>query len=342
MELNGHALSLFQLCRRKFKLESTYRFLPWSPHTLLSAVLRQAILSLSHSTPLQPTITAAINSFTANCKTPGINVPQGTDTYALAMDYCATIRTILTYLSTTSLPPLHSRTPLQLTPMLTWSFLSLEDANSTLHRFSFPPFINDDSRTKEGHSWELFADLVLGQSPLTLHMISTGRRDGSHLTSPWCRAYRSPAINLYRFQKKDGTPLGDNWKPVRFDHNSDPELWVDSMLSDNIISTLVRTYVIPKPDPIHVANFHGDLTYEIKEIGAVESSSIPFHLLPITRPVCDSPYVCPHQSVCYSLHPELEIERCGLYEKISLLKNKTERGRATSNATPVVADVAGD
>ena len=155
LTLDGHKLHLFQFCRRKYQLESTFRYLPWSPHTLLTATLRQAILSLSNSAPLQQTISLAVNQFTANCKTPGLDVPQGIDTYSLAMNYVFCIRAILTYLNTTKLEPLTVKPPVQISDDLTWAFLSVESNSGLLHRFEFPDYINDNTRAKSGHSWQL-------------------------------------------------------------------------------------------------------------------------------------------------------------------------------------------
>ncbi len=333
MILTGHPLSLFQLCRRKFVLESNWRKLRWYPSTLFSACVRQAILSLSQGAQLSQTITSAINQFTSNCKYPGLDLAYGTDTYTLAMDYCACIRTILTYLSSTSIPKLKHKSPISIHPDLTWSFLNLEDESNSLHRYSFPDFIHDNSKTKEGHSWELFGDLVLSNSPMTLHLISIGRREGNHLSSPWCRAYRSPAINMYRFQRKSGEGLEGAWKPIWFGENrdNDPEVWVGIMKEDGVISSIVKNYSIPYPDQVHAENFRRDLEYEFSQIKSL--GELKFSELPITRPSCDSPYSCPHQFVCYSKSPEKEIESCGLYESL-IAKRGRGRPKNESNSEP--------
>jgi hypothetical protein len=325
IQLNGYAIHSFQVCRRKYLLESKFKYLPWRPHTLLTACLRQAIVSLSNSSPITQVITSAINQFTANCKTPGLDLPYGTDTYSLAMDFCSCIRTILTYLSTTKLVPLSVKAPIPIPSRLnsSWSFLSVEDSQRTLHRYVFPDYINDATRLKEGHSWELFGDLVLSSQPMHLHMISTGRRDGAHQVTPWCHAYRSPAINQFRFQKKSGDSLNTSWKPFYFGREDDPATWVGKMIEDGITSTLVHTYTIPPPDPIHVENFHSHLSYELDQISSLDTKQ--FTDLPITRSACDSPYPCQHQGVCYSKTPLVEIETCGLYERMD--KSKVKLGR---------------
>lgn len=88
------------------------------------------------------------------------------------------------------------------------------------------------------------------------------------------------------------------------------------MLEDGVIDTIYRTYLISPPDPVYTFNFHQDLNYEFKQIKALESTS--FADLPITRPVCDSPYPCQHQFVCYSKEPLKEVEGCGLYERLNV------------------------
>ena len=236
------------------------------------------------------------------------------------MDYCSILRTLLTYLNTTVLHHLRAKPP-HLSPNFTWEFLSVEDSSHITHRYILPDFINESSRAKEGHSWELFGDLIFSlPHPFQLHAISIGRRDGARLSTPWCRAFKSSTTSQLRFQKKSGSPLdSSSWKPFYFNRETDPELWVERMIGEGVIQDLVRTYTIPEPDKIHVENFHHDLEYELAQIQALDSTS-SFADLPITRPVCDSPYVCQHQRVCYSKDPEKEIETCGLYERIDKAK----------------------
>ena len=314
MILNGHLLHSYQTCARRHALESLYRYLPHHPNTLLSTVLRRAIYDLSQGRELHPTTTTAVHTFVSNSKHPGLDLPPGLQPYTLAMDCCACIRTILEHFHRTPLPRLCLRPNTPVSDDLEWSYLSFSDQSGSLHRYKFVDSISDPSVLTELHSWEVFGDLAVSSSPMTLHLVSIGRRDGSRRSSPWCRTYRSPAMNTYKFQKKSGQSLGESWKPMWFadNPNSDPEVWVDLMEADGILDSLVRTVSVRQPDPIHVLNFLRDL----KSIAAQmqSQSSIRWFEQPMSRPSCDSPYVCPHQSVCYSTDPEHQIRTCGLYE----------------------------
>ncbi len=330
MLLNGHLLSEFKTCSRRFFLQQQYRYLPYYPNTLFAACMRKAIFALSSGKDKHATTTSAINNFISNVKFPGLDLPSSVHPYTLAMDYSATIRNIIEYLS--RLPLLTIRLipniPVPGLEGVSWQFLSVEDESGLLHRWKFVDSINDNTILKELHSWEVFGDLVLGHAPMTLHLINIGRREGSHRISPWCRAYKSPAINTYKFQKKLGGNLGEGWKPIYFADNidNDPEIWVDLMESDNCLdSTLIRHVGVREPQEIHATNFLVDLSTIVKEIALYcptidegESgggSKVDPFTLPLTRSACDTPYICPHQPVCYSIDPTAEIKRCGNYER---------------------------
>lgn len=321
MIFTGYLLHLWQTCRRKFLLESIYRRLKWHPQVLFSACLRKAVFDLSSGKDKHQASTSAVNYFISNVKHPGLDGIEGLDTYTLAMDFVATIRTIIEHLSRITLLTLRTKPNVQLSPGLDWSFLSSEDESGVLHRWKFVDYITEDNLVRELHSWELFGDLALSKSPMMLHLISIGRRESSHRISPWCRAYKSPMIaNQYRFQKKGGNSLDGSWKPIWFSDNADndPEVWVDFMLNDGVIESanLVRHVAVKEPNDVHIANFLRDLTTESDQIyrtlGKVRSD--PF-LLPLSRPACDTPYPCPHQDLCYSVNPSEELVKSGLYER---------------------------
>jgi hypothetical protein len=320
--LTGHLLRIWQSCKRRYFLEAQYRYLPYHPTNLFSACMRKAIFELSSGIPVEQVIQSASNQFISNVKYPGLDLPQGLNTYTIAMDLRATMATILQYLSGLTLLSLHHKAGVQVTQAgiegLTWEFLAGEDESGVLHRWKFTDSLSDDDVLKELHSWEVFGDLVISGSPMTLHLINIGRREGSRRISPWCRAYKSPAINLYRFQKKSGNALEGSWKPIWFSDNidNDPKVWVELMQNDNAIEPLVRHVDVREPAEPHVKNFYRHLKYELAliRLHLDHVKSDPFQL-PITRPACDSPYVCPHQEVCYAVSPGKEIEGSVRYER---------------------------
>ncbi len=316
MLINGYTIHSWQRCKRRYKLEQTYRYKKWAPSVLFSAVMRSAIIALSTGVEKQLVTINTVNNFLKQVREPGLIQAEGIDVYKLAMDYTAMIRTQIEYFSRMSLLTLSKPKQVLISSNVSWSFLSQADESGVLHRWRFVDFINDNSITTDLHSYELFADLALSGMPMTLHMVSIGRRDHDHHVSPWCKAYKSPAMNMYKFQKKSGSGLSDNWKPIYFadDIDMDPSTWVNQMIEDNIIDNLVQHINITEPSDVHVLNLKRDLNYEL--MGILSNYTVPWYELPMSRSACDSPYVCPHQELCFSLNPEAELAGNPLYEKL--------------------------
>lgn len=324
MTLNGQLLSSWQRGRRRFAIEQTHRVRKWRPTSLLSSCLRAAIIQLSSGADPNTVSDFAVNRFMSYANTPGLLVLEGTDTYTLAMDLCATIRTIIEYLSRLTLLTITLKPPIRIsnTDNLSWSFQSHVDESSVLHRWSFVDHINPDLIYKELHSWPVIGDITASSSPMQLHLINIGRTEGSRRASPWCRAYKSPTIHgLFRFRKRSGNGLVGDWKPIYFADNpkSSAQDWVDVMVDDaNLPEDLIQHIHVKEPSETHASNFFRDLRYEHQQI--VESISLlhdPFSL-PMCRNNCDAPYPCPYQDVCYHVEPNIKLlDTLGPYERIS-------------------------
>lgn len=316
MILNGHLLRIWQTCTRRYRLESKYRYLLMLPNILFSAVMRRAVVELSSGTDPHHVTTRAINTFITQVKQPGIDVPEGIDTYVLAMDYVAAIRTIIEYLTRITLLPLQLSTPTPIRPGLDWNLLATRDETGVLHRWKFVDYINDDAVIKEAHSWEVFGDMAIAEAPMVLHLISIGRREGSHRVSPWCRTYKSPAMQFYKFRKQAGGPLTDSWKPVWFSENpdNDPAVWVDLMTDDKLFedSGLIQHIDLKQISEVHVKEFYRTLEFMSRQIESV--SEVKWYDMPMSRPACDVPYTCPHQPLCYSLDLQKSLRESGLYK----------------------------
>ena len=265
----------------------------------------------------KPLITVkTVNAFLQNVKSPGLLRTEGIDTYKLAMDYAAMIRTQVEYFSRVTLLTLIKPKPITINPTTIWLPLSQSDESGALHRWRFVDYANDDAITTELHSWELFGDLALSGMPMTLHIVTIGRRDGNHHTSPWCKAYKAPSFNMYKFQKKSGSGLSDNWKPIYFadDIDLDPSDWVDQMIEDDVITRLVTHINVTEPYECHKLNFKRDLDLEIEHM--YQHLATPWYERPMSRGACDRPYICPHQELCFSLDAKSELEGNPLYEKL--------------------------
>lgn len=281
--------------------------------------MRPAVFALSNGLSVSDVSTSAVNRFLSCVKQPGLDVAQGTNTYTLAMDFAATIRNVLEYLSRSTLLTLTQHPAVDLGEGLTWGFLSQRDESGVLHRWKFLDYITDDAVMKELHSWPVIGDIVAARAPMVVHFVSIGQTRNSRRVSPWARAYKSPTIlGMLRFQKKSGEALTENWKPVWFGDNpkNSAASWVDQMLEDNAAEPLIRHVPVREPDPVHAVNHLRDVRYEYRQMlnAGVDSNTLDPMTLPMCRTQCDTPYVCPHQQVCYST--KLTLENSGLYDKI--------------------------
>mgnify|MGYP001608439154 CR=1 FL=1 len=278
--------------------------------------MRSAILGLSTGVEKQLISVKTVNAFLQQVKSPGLLRTEGIDTFKLAMDYAAMIRTQVEYFSRVTLLSFTKPKPITINSNTLWLPLSFAAESGALHRWRFVDYANDDAIMTELHGWELFGDLVLSGMPMTLHMVSIGRRDRDHHTSPWCKAYKAPSFNMYKFQKKSGGGLSDNWKPIYFadDIDLDPSDWVDQMIEDDVITSLISHINVTEPYECHKLNFRRDLDYEVGDIQC--NMPVPWYELPMGRGACDKPFICPHQELCYSLDPKAELEGNPLYEKL--------------------------
>lgn len=319
MVLNGNLLSSWQRGRRRFAIEGQYQYRRWYAPNLFSSVMRPAVFALSNGVSVGEVTSAAVNRFLSCVKHPGLDVQQGTNTYTLAMDFAATIRTVLEFLSRNTLLTLTPHPVVDMGGDLTWSLLSHKDESGMLHRWVFTDYINDDAIMKELHSWQVMGDMVAARAPMLLHLVSIGQTRNSRRVSPWARAYKSPTIlGLLRFQKKSGDALNENWKPVWFGDNpsNSASAWVDQMMDDNATIPLVQHISVREPAETHAANCAWDIQYEHQQMlmSGVDSSTFDPMSLPMCRVQCDTPYICPHQQVCYST--KLTLATSGLYDKI--------------------------
>ena len=132
MILDGNKLASWQRGRRRYAIELSWRYRRWHPQSLFSRVMRDAIVSLSNGCEIETVSNNAVNQFLARVKQPGLDTNDGVNTYTLARDYCATMRTVLEYLSRLTLLTLRSMGTTAITEDLAWSFLSYADESGVL------------------------------------------------------------------------------------------------------------------------------------------------------------------------------------------------------------------
>lgn len=310
--LNGHTISQFQKCRRIHAISRTHRLYKWRPQSLAGACLRHAIFSLSSGEDPEKVGNQAVNYFMSNARSPGLDV-VGTDVYTLAADYCAIIRNVLEYLSRLTLLPLREVSPISLTSTIYWQFLSHMDETGSLHRWKFVDYIDSDI-TAELHSWEVFGDIAAADTPMTLHLVAIGQRKAQHQHSSWCKIYAHPKLqNVFRFQHKNKTKLEGEWKPIWFSGNSqnNPKQWVDNMLNDNAVDSLVRHIPVKEISKEHQDLFVRDAIAEGELMETISKYKTDPRDLPMSRYACDHPFACPHQMFCYT---NSTLDNTGIYE----------------------------
>ena len=324
--VNAHQIGLWQRCKRPYLISRTHKYDLWRPQSLLAACMRLAILNLSNGKSLEDVQVTATNNFLSYSRTPGLDV-HGIDTYTLAMDYCSIMRNVLEYLSRLTLLNLVEIPPIQISPSVTWQFLACRDESGILHRWDFIPYLPDkDGIITELHQWDVFGDVAAYDSPMQLHLVAIGQRNGCHQASPWCRIYSHPRVaNIFRFQKRSGTQLEGEWKPLWFAGSklNNSKTWVDLMERDNVIETLVKHVNITQVTEQDKKNFLRDILYETSTMQA--TSGLEPRDVPMSRYACDHPFICPHQQFCYS---SLGLDEVGVYIK----KSKEERKNAPAPA----------
>lgn len=313
LTLNAHVLTQFQKCKRIYGISLTHRLTKWHPKALLSACLRRAIFGLSSGLPVNTVSDIAVQYFLSASKEPGLDLPVGLDTYTLAMDYCAIIRNVLEHLSRVTLLKLFDTPPVKLSEDVQWSFLSHADESGVRHIWIFPDYIPKDV-TEEIHGWDVFGDIAASKNPMTLHMVAIGDRNKSHQDSPWCRTYAHPHVaNVFRFNKRSGSKLEGDWKPVYFGDNRKNKScdWVDWMEKDETIDSLVKHIKIGEVSKEHRERFKSQVLYEAAHM--LTMKGIDPQDLPMSREVCDKPSICRHQEYCYG---PLSLDKIGLYTRL--------------------------
>lgn len=312
MNLSAEILTTYQRCKRKRALEMAYRPVRWHPKTLFESVLRPAIGQLSNGADVIITRETACNRLMEEAAHSGLDTLK--DPYTLAKDYCAIIGNLIEALYRMSLLVVK---PGRVVPLgdteHCWKISAFEDESGTLHRWVFVDKWDDDAMYRELHSWHCFGDCAAAQAEMTLHVIEIGQNRNGHQHCDWARAYKHPAIiNKFRFRKVDGTRLESSWTPMWFQNSAanDPKVWVDLMEADKL--DMFRHIPIKAPSDVHVKDFHKQVNAEV--LGMMEMGK--WSTVPMSRPACDMPYICPWQEVCFNPNPLVDVVSIGPYNAL--------------------------
>ena len=300
MTLNAADLTRLQRCARLPVLERSEKQARWHPKSLFDFILRNAILNRSRGNGA-----AVIEQFLGQCKNPGLDTPR--DPWTLAHDYTAMLQTIMEAVSREPLPVLHAMPPVEIPGQfhdrpggskgLLYQPLACQDDTGQLHRWATVHSLDEDSLSAELHSWYVSGDMLATGLPMQLHLIEIGHQRNGHVHSPWCRCYKHPAIAYrYAFQQRDGSKLQGGWKAMWYQdsQDNDPKVWVNLMERDNV--KLIHHKSLRQPGDKRRAEFLKHVGMEAERLSALPAD---VREIPMFRPACDKPFVCPWQWKCY-------------------------------------------
>jgi hypothetical protein len=294
--LNAARLTSFQRCPRILKHAEANAPRRWRPRELAEIHLRKGVLALSQGAAVAKVTADLQASFLEVCANPGLDVEC--QPFTLARDWTAILGNVLEAVSRGTLPKLKAGPNIILSTSVSWECKSFQDEAGLLHRWVMVDKLDDDSLTRELHSWHVDGDRCAAQVPMTLHVVEVGRLSGNHQSSPWCRIYKHPqVIGRMAFQQQNGSPLEGNWKVGWFqdgDKNK-ASTWVDLMERDKV--KLIHEIKVKGPTVEQVAEFTRQVAIEAQRM--VESDATHWKDLPMFRPACDLP-PCPYRPRCFS------------------------------------------
>jgi hypothetical protein len=239
------------------------------------------------------------------------------DPWTLAGDFCAMLQTVIEALSRQTLLTVKAG-PTVTVAGIPWRLAAFVDETGELHRWQTVNILDADALARELHSWYCFGDIAAAGVPMTLHIVEIGRQRVGHQVSPWCRAFKHPAIaNHFRFQSKTGKRLEGGWKPIWFADgaDNDPVIWVDLMEQDQL--RLIHHIQAQQPDQGHIEAFRVQFAQEAESMAACQVQD-PMSL-PMSRPACDAPGApCPWQTCCFA-PVGVDIEALGGYRRVEEL-----------------------
>jgi hypothetical protein len=296
MMLSAGPLTTFQRCPRQWLLnqrkDAQRR---WRPKSLFLNILRKAVLKLSTGADWVEITKEAVTLFLEAAANPGLDM-QG-QPYVLARDFTSILQTVLARIHACSVPLLRPGPVITLSDRVAWACRAFQDESGMLHGWASVDSLNGNTLSRELHGWYIFGDCAAAGVPMVLHVIELGRQSGSHQNTPWCRAYRHPAIaQRVAFQKQDGTRLGANWKPAWYQDSSrnDPETWNALMDRDGVQA--MKNVNVRQVSVEHAKQFREQVLIEAARMEALAGTD--WKAEPMRRTSCDSPPCC-WQDHCY-------------------------------------------
>jgi len=300
-----------QTCIRRFLLNSEWRLARWRPKLLFDVLLRRGILELTKQKDVAIVAADAKAVFLQRAADPGLDI-IGKDPYQASKGWTSLLESVLHGVAKTVLPVLHDPDPARLTSEIDWKFLSWADDSGTLHRWVTVESWDDDTISRELHSWRTFGDLVMSGCPLVLHAIVLGQNRNARFLSPWTRAYVHPSIPNVHW--KWVKPEDTTWKPVQLlDQNKlDVDEWIDEAWKQGAIQPLLQDQQVELPPENVVRDTKYQLIREASDMMRLIEERRPYIAEPMSRGACDLYVPCVFQNVCHSPEP-VDLTQLSLY-----------------------------
>jgi hypothetical protein len=253
---------------------------------------------LSNGADVEDVTQEAVTQYLEAAAEPGLETSA--DPYTLAHDFTSMLQTALFAISKAPMLSLEPGGSIILTPTLKWELSASCDESGALHRWVTVDKLDEDAISRLLHSWAVFGDVAAAGVPMVLHVVEIGNRRNGRQHSPWCKAYRHPAIaGRFAFQKQDGSPLTGDWKAVWYqdsDRNR-PDSWVELMERDGV--SLIHEIRVKQVSQVNTEAFLQQVAAESERMKSL--ADVPWTDIPMSRPACDaigSP--CGWQHKCYT------------------------------------------
>jgi hypothetical protein len=309
--VDAASLNDFQVCKRRFILNSEWRLARYRPKLLFDLLLRRGILQLTKQADVAQVASAAKSTFLQRAADPGLDI-IGKDPYQAAKGWTSLLESALHGVSRTTLPVLHDPAPVQLTSSIDWRFLSWADDAGMLHRWITVESWDSDTLLRELHSWRTFGDLVMSGCPLVLHVIVLGQQRNGRFMSPWTRTYVHPAMPSLRWRWTK--PEDTSWKPVQLldQKRLDVTEWIDQAWSQQAIQPLLQDQQVEMPPESVCRDTKYQIAREASDMFRLVNERTSYLAEPMSRGSCDLYSPCHFQSVCHSAEP-VDLVQLALY-----------------------------
>src|SRR5580765_3357670 len=300
-----------QTCVRRFILNSEYKLARWRPKLLFDVLLRRGILELTKQKDVAEVAADAKAVFLQRATDPGLDI-IGKDPYQASKGWTSLLESVLHGVSRTVLPVLHDPEPARLTSSIDWRFLSWADDAGTLHRWVTVESWDNDTVSRELHSWRTFGDLVMSGCPMVLHAIVLGQNRDGRFMSPWTRTYIHPAIPAFKW--KWIKPGDTAWKPLQIldQHRLDVGEWIDAAWSQGAIQPLLQDQQVELPADSVCRDTRYQIIREASDMLRLIKEDRPYLAEPMSRGACDLYSPCHYQPVCHVAEPP-DLVQLGLY-----------------------------